>query len=386
MNKKAIAILGGIFLLIVITLAVLIFQRSKSGDEENANTPSDTQANTDDTQNQPPQDEIPNNSGSGFNTGVKAIRLTEDQVVSPVLFYQGNGITYFNKQGQLFQSDLQIGNGVVLLANKKELVIPQKSGGSKVIWPLSGNNFMVQSGSGTSRTWSVYDSLKGGFTDLPSQITSVNWMPTGDRIIYIWLDEEGKSTLSIADPDSTNYTTIADIWENDDELNISPDGRTILFYRLASTDSRNAINLTTSDGQIFKSVVKEGYNFGVLWAPDSQKFVFGRRDSDGQRYQLWVGDVVSGETKNLGVFTTVDKVVWANNSQKLYAAVPTRGLPDKGLTEDIIYEIDSQTATQKQIDPGLAVDAREMFLNLTNDKLFFKNMQDEGLYYIDVSQ
>jgi hypothetical protein len=386
MNKKAIAILGGIFLLIVITLAVLIFQRSKSGDEENTNTPSDTQTNTDDTQNQLPQDEIPNNSDSGFNTGVKAIRLTEDQVVSPVLFYQGNGITYFNKQGQLFQSDLQIGNGVVLLANKKELVIPQKPGGSKVIWPLSGNNFMVQSGSGTSRTWSVYDSLKGGFTDLPSQITSVNWMPTGDRIIYIWLDEEGKSTLSIADPDSTNYTTIADIWENDDELNISPDGRTILFYRLGSTDSRNAINLTTSDGQIFKSVVKEGYNFGVLWAPDSQKFVFGRRDSDGQRYQLWVGDVVSGETKNLGVFTTVDKVVWANNSQKLYAAVPTRGLPDKGLTEDIIYEIDSQTATQKQIEPGLAVDAREMFLNLTNDKLFFKNMQDEGLYYIDVSK
>jgi hypothetical protein len=115
----------------------------------------------------------------------------------------------------------------------------------------------------------------------------------------------------------------------------------------------------------------------LFWAPDSQKFVFGRRDSDGQRYQLWVGDVVSGETKNLGVFTTVDKVVWANNSQKLYAAVPTRGLPDKGLTEDIIYEIDSQTATQKQIEPGLAVDAREMFLNLTNDKLFFKNMQDE---------
>ena len=385
MNKRAIAILGGIFLLIVITLAVLIFQRSKSGDEENTNTPSDTQTNTDDSQNQPPTDEVPNNSDTGFNTGVKAIRLTGDQVVSPVLFYQGNGITYFNKQGQLFQSDLQIGNGVVLLANKKELVIPQKSGGTKVIWPPAGNNFMVQSGSGTSRSWSVYDSLKGAFADLPSQITSVNWMPTGDRIIYIWLDEDGKSTLSIADPDSSNYTTVADIWENDDELNISPDGRTILFYRLANTESRNAINLTTTDGQIFKSVVKEGYNFGVLWAPDSQKFVFGRRDSDGQRYQLWVGDVISGETKSLGVFTTVDKVVWANNSQKLYAAVPTRGLPDKGLTEDIIYEIDAQTATQKQIDPGLAIDAREMFLNLTNDKLFFKNMQDEGLYYIDVS-
>lgn len=386
MNKRAIAILGGIFLLIVITLAVLIFQRSKSGDEKNTNTPSDTQTNIDDSQNQPPANEAPNNSDSGFNTGVKAIRLTEDQVVSPVLFYQGNGITYFNKQGQLFQSDLQIGNGVVLLANKKELVIPQKSGGSKVLWPLSGNNFMIQSGSGTNRTWSVYDSLKGAFADLPSQITSVNWMPTGDRIIYIWLDEDGKSTLSIADPDSSNYTTVADIWENDDELNISPDGRTILFYRLASTDSRNAINLTTVDGQIFKSVVKEGYNFGVLWAPDSQKFVFGRRDSDGQRYQLWVGDVISGETKSLGVFTTVDKVVWANNSQKLFAAVPTRGLPDKGLTEDIIYEIDAQTATQKQIEPGLAIDAREMFLNLTGDKLFFKNMQDEGLYYIDVSQ
>lgn len=399
MNKKAIAILGGLFLLIVITLGVIIYLRSGSNTEDTVQTEDQTQ--TQDTNPPPPildtttttdtqnQNDNTNTTSTPIQTvsSTGAIQLTGDQVISPVLFFQGNGISYLNRQGQLYLNDIDNTGGKLSLINKKEVTIALKPGISKILWPQRGNNFIAEFNNGAKRSWSFYDAGKNQYTDLPPQITSINWMPSSDKIIYIWLGSDGKSTLNIANPDNTNYQTIADIYENDDEISISPDGRTILFYRRDNNDITNTINLTTPDGQIFRSLIKQGYNYGVLWSPNSRKFLFGRRDPSTQDYELFVSDVITNETQSLGVKTSPDKAVWDPDSQTVFVAVPVKGAGSGAnrLTEDTLFKINTVTLEKKEFNPNSAIDASDLFLNSLGDKLFFKNEQDGGLYYQDVS-
>src|SRR6185295_9056599 len=101
MNKKAIAILGVIFLLIVGTLGFLIYSKYSAGPQKQAGnnpTPSATPTpNPDPTANPTPTPGpdptvAPSSTPSASATVVK---LTDDQVVSPVLFFNGLGVTYF---------------------------------------------------------------------------------------------------------------------------------------------------------------------------------------------------------------------------------------------------------------------------------------------------
>jgi Tol biopolymer transport system component len=143
----------------------------------------------------------------------------------------------------------------------------------------------------------------------------------------------------------------------------------------------------TSDGKLWRGLVKNGQNSGVLWSPDGQKFLFGKKDPVTQNYQLWVYNLTSGEIKNLGLFTTVDKAVWDKDSNVIYAAVPTSGAAGSTLTVDSFYRMDTATLDKKQYaSSGASIDGRDLFLNATSDKLFFRNAQDGGLYYLDLTQ
>jgi hypothetical protein len=381
MNKKAIAILGAIFILIVGTLGFLIYSKYAGTKTTQAPVVATNSATTTQTTTQTASS-TPNNSTNIF-------QLTADQVLSPALFFDGSAVTYFDHQGNLYQADLINNNGQTQLGTKKQIDgIPLKSGISKILWPLKGNDFMAQLTDQTGKTsWSYFNHLTAGYTDLPSQVESVDWMPTGDKIIYVWLDN-GKSTLNIGNPDSTNYQTLADMWENDDQIHVSPDGSQVLYFETQNTGNNNPINSVTSDGKVWKTLVPSGQNFGVLWSPDSQKFLFGKKDPVTQNYQLWENDLTSGEVKNLGLFTTVDKAVWDKDSKTIYAAVPSSGnIGPNSLTQDSFFRMDTSTLDKKQYQSsGSPIDGRDLFLNSTGDKLFFRNAQDGGLYYLDLTQ
>jgi hypothetical protein len=380
MNRKAIVILGAIFLLIVATLVFLIIQRSKSKNsgETNTNTVENQNTETNENTNTDPEP-VDNFSGP-------VVKLTDDQVVTPVLFYQGDGVTYLTEQGELFQVDLEDKDDKITLTNKRQLTLPSKSGISKILWPASGNHFIAERRSATGNpSWSVYNSEVNAYTDLPSQVTAIDWLPQGNKIIYIWLDSNNKSTLNTASPDNSDYKTVADIWENDDDIKVSPDGQSILFFRKNSSDSKNVINLTTPDGSLFRSVIKDGYNFGVIWAPDSKRFLFGRRTA-GTTYELWLGDIADGAVRTLSVDTVVEKAIWDRGGQFVYAAVPTTGDSRTGLTEDKIVKINVASGEKKEYDLGSGIDVREMFLSINGDKLLFKNQQDGGLYYLNLNK
>lgn len=395
MNKKAIAILGAIFILIVGTLGYLIFSKNSGSTAaptpvpSPAPAPSPTPVTPDPVPTPSPDPGFNSSSTEPTSQNSNMVKLANDQVVSPILFFNGKGLSYFDNQGNLYQANISTSNGSVTLVQKRQLSIPARTGISKVLWPLKGNDFItvVQSGGGNS--FSYFNTGTGLYTDLPSQVTSVDWAPTGDKIYYIWL-ENGKATLNYSDPDANNWKAVGDMWETDDTISVSPDGSQILYYETGATGAANAINSVSSDGKVWKSLVKTGWNFGVLWSPDSQKFLFAKKDLTTQKYQLWVYNLASAEVKNLGLFSTPDKAVWDNDSTTIYVSVPNDGSSGSGgLTVDTFFKMDTSTLEKKQYSQpsgSPSVDGSDLFLNSTGDKLFFKNNQDGGLYYLDLAQ
>jgi hypothetical protein len=316
------------------------------------------------------------------------VQLTSNQVVSPALFFNGTGITYFDNQGNLYQANLQNNNGQFTLTGNTKLDVPAKPGVTKILWPSKGNDFIAEISNGTSTTYSYFNSVAATYTDLPPQVESLDWMPNGTQIMYIWL-QNGKSSLSLGSPDTKTYQSLAPMWENDDQLSVSPDGSQALYFETNNAGANNFINSVSADGKIFKGLVKNGQNYGVLWSPDGQKFLFGKKDPQTQEYQIWYDNLTSGEVENLGLFTTVDKAVWGSDSNTIYAAVPNSE-PSGGnsLTVDSFYKMDTTTLnkTQYQSSATTSVDGENLFLSSTGDKLFFKNAQDGGLYYLDLTQ
>lgn len=384
MNKKAIAILGAIFILIVGTLGFLIYSKYAGSKPPAAPLTNNNATSTNPFAAQNTSSSTP----PGQNNSSNIVQLTSDQVVSPALFFNGTGISYFDHQGNLYQANLLNSNGQLSLATKKQLNIPLKPGITKILWPAKGNDFLAQfTDQAGKNTWSYFNSNTGSYTNLPGQMESVDWMPTGDKIMYVWLDNN-KASLGLANPDASNYQILAAMWETDDQIHVSPDGSQVLFYEIQNSSANTFINSVTADGKVWKGLVKNGQNFGVLWSPDGQKFLFGKKDPATQSYQLWVYNLTSGAIMNLGLFTTVDKAVWDKDSNIIYAAVPTSGsIGQSSLTVDSFYRMDTSTLNKKQYaSSGNSIDGRDMFLNATGDKLFFRNAQDGGLYYLDLTQ
>jgi hypothetical protein len=372
MNKKAIAILGAIFLLIVVVLGFLVYQKYTNKPA----TPVPVATTTPITQ-QNPASTTPTSAGPG-----SLVQLTTTPVVSPTLFYNGNGITYFTPSGDLYQADLVSASGTALqVTRQRNLSITTKPGISKILWPPAGNNFMAQVSqpAPSSSPWSYFNSQTGVYTDLPSQIESFDWMPSGNQIVYVWLDS-GKASLNISDPDTKNWKKIADMWENDDKISISPDGTNILYYEQNNASSTNPIYLTTPDGKIWKTLVSTGYNLGVLWSPDGQKFLFGKKDPSSGSFQLWEYNLLTGASASLNVSTTPDKAVWGSDSATVYAAV-TAG------TSGSFVKINTATLTPKIYNNfQQQINAQNLFLSQDGTKLFFWNTNDGNLYYLDISQ
>lgn len=380
MNKKAIAILGGIFILIVATLGVIIYLRSNSSSDSEVivedPTPTNQEPSIDFPEFEEPEPAPTPSSG-------QATKLSDEPVITPALFFQGNGIAYFNRNGQLFRTEMSVSSGTVLLSNKTELTVPPKSGISRILWPPVGNSYITESGLGLAKQWSYYNPESGQYIDLPSQVKSLSWMPAGNKIVFIWVDANGAASLNIANPDTSNYQTLSGGFDNDIVVNVSPDGQTVAFYRSQSTNqAENGIFTVTADGKNWGTVTREGYNRGVLWSPDSHKLLYTKKDPTTQKYNLWYADLTSGQNRNLGVVTSETKAVWTKDSQNIIVAVPTSGIAGEGITSDTFYKINVASATQTQYSPGSGIDGQELFLSLDEQMLFFRNAQDGYLYYL----
>ncbi len=374
-------------MLIVGTLGFLIFQKKSS---TSTKTTSTNQANGNTASGSPfsafaTTTPATNTSATGSPSGI--YRLSNNQVVSPAYFFKGSGIAYFDLQGQLHRNTFNQDGSQLTLADKL-LDVPSKTGFSRVLWPNAAGDWMLEFNQNGQKSWSYYNYNSGAYTDLPPQVESVDWMPDGTHIAYVWV-ENGKASLNISDPDTKNWKAVGDMWENDDQIYVSPDGKNIAYVRTQNSDAVNPINMVSVDGKTWTAPVKDGNNSTVLWSPDGQKFLFAKKDPSSQNYQLWVYNLLTGAEKNLQYYTTPEKATWSKDSAMIYIAVPLNGGVQAGsLTLDEIMRVNTITAEQKEYKPGVtqSIDGRDLFLSPDGSQLFFRNAQDGYLYYLDLNK
>lgn len=383
MNKKAIAILGAIFILIVGTLGFLIYSKSfsnKTPAVSNGIPPLSTSS---------PAGISPTPAAQATPTpaaGQNIHKLTSTQAVSPVLFFNGNGITYFDAQGNLYRADFDASSGSLQLANLKQLTLPNKTGISKVLWPQTSDNFIAQTTTNGQTGWSIYNSQTGAYIDQPAQVESIDWLPSGNQVMMIWVNNN-KAGLYSSSLDGKTYSLVSNLWGTDYAISVSPDGQTVANWETQSASSTNPIYSVSSDGKIWKTLVSAGINSGALWSPDSQKFLFGKKDPATQQMQLWVYNLFTGQAESLGVNTSPDKAVWGKDSRTVYAAVPQNGgAGGNALTSDNFYSINISNLNQQQYPTGATVvDGSNLFLTADGKELFFVNAQDGILYYLNLN-
>ena len=264
MNKKAIIILAAIFLLIVGTLGFLIYSRSSSNNENPAPVVDNGGGNPAEGGGSEAATTTPE-----LPSAQKFTKLTASEaVVSPVLFYNGNGVTYVNGQGELIKADFEIAaNGALGLTRTRNLEIQKKSGIHRILWPRNGDDFIAEfEDSAGNKSYSYFNFSTGAYLDLPKEAAALEWLPGGDKIIFVWVskDSEGneKATLNIANPDTTGYAQIAELYESDDALYLSPDGLSLAFHRAKNTGSANKIIPATT-----ASLSSNGIEIKVFTSP-----------------------------------------------------------------------------------------------------------------------
>jgi hypothetical protein len=237
MNKRILMILGALLLLIAITVGFIAYLQ-KRGDNLDNNNGQQTNNGSNNSSDNGGNDSNNNTPDSGSSTPDNApaitnrvlTKITDAQTIAPALSFDGRSVWYFSSEGKLFKQSL--GSGL-----KQEYVLPTKLEVSDALWPLVGNDFIVETSSGGSKTISYYDSEGKSYIPYPANIKHVDFMPDGRRVAYNWVETSGVSQLSIADYNTKNFRKIVDLPQTDQVIKVSPTGNRIFTYRKSSEEA-----------------------------------------------------------------------------------------------------------------------------------------------------
>lgn len=319
------------------------------------------------------------NQASDTRTGLFAV--TSRPIFAPVLSLKQRTVWYFDDSGQLFRSQF---DG----RDEQSFALPDPLPIETAYWPLAGNDF-IEKTAGQAGRFRYYNAAQQKFIDLPGAIVNLAWLPDGKRIIYVWRRSDGKFELKIANPDSTNYTKLADIAEAY-ALRPADSGNYVLLVSSASVPNPKIISLDI-DRLTMSDVASEGKNLDALPSPDGTKILFTRLNGSTQQPDLWLFDRTSNTAKNLSLATSVDKIVWAGSGDRFYFALPEAVASGDDLvtqkTKDTIYSYVLATNEAVKLPhrfDSLQIDVRDPLLVDSEEMLFVRNGWDGKLYRLNL--
>ena len=237
-----------------------------------------------------------------------------------------------------------------------------------------------------------------GAQKLKDGMDIVQWVPFEDKVIYKYYDQaSGARTMDLANPDGSNWQTIADIPYKDAQLNSSLRGKDICYYPWP--DARVETQKVCLGGlDRDQRVVYQGvFGADYLWSPSGSRILASfAQERVGNKLSLAAMNGQGGELKPLNFPTTVRKCVWSKNEVFVYCAMMS-GFPEgselpnaweegKIETKDTLWKINTQNAKKERIVeleelPG-SLDAINLFLDDDEANLFFIDRNTGGLYRV----
>lgn len=151
-------------------------------------------------------------------------------------------------------------------------------------------------------------------------VAGLAWSPGGEKLAFATTTGSRKATILIVDlrtgkslqlPAANGTSNIRPVW--------SPDGSRLAFVASAG---RQGINIFTCrpDGSDMKAITQTIYSSASpVWSPDGRYLAFTSNLEFGDRSEIFVADMISGEIRNLTRHEHEDaEPAWAPNSRSIY--------------------------------------------------------------------
>ncbi len=326
--------------------------------------------------------------------GEKIKALTDEAVVAPVLSQGGEKIKYYARStGNVFEISLSgAGQRTISDTNLMGLV--------KVLWSPDKNKVIsIFNKNGTTERY-LYDYDAKSSVKLKEGMEYIVWTNLGDKTIYKYYDAKTKKrSLSIADPDGSNWKNLTDIaWR---DISIAPAPQTSLISFWNTPDGFEETNLKTIGitGGESKTIFSKKFGADYLWSPNGQKVLVSSLETKGSsKMTLATINANGGEYQNLNIPTLASKCAWSKDNKTLYYALPG-SIPEgsvmpndyqnkKFYTRDSFWKVDTTTGKKERVvelnEITQSFDAADLFLSPAEDKLFFVNRVDGKLYSVSI--
>lgn len=258
----------------------------------------------------------------------EVVALTTAPVTNVEISTSGEGINFYDENDGRFYTITEDGD-------VKRLSDTQFKDAESVDWNKDSDKAVIEFPDGSNV---IYDFNLEKQVTLPKHWEDFKFSPTKDSLIAksIGLDPRNRSLVVFNDTGS-NVRAVQELGYNADKVTVSPapHDQVIAFSDTGETSTFNSnfIIPIGQNGENFKGLVVEGFEFDPIWSPSGDKLLYSAV-GEASNYQplLWV---VSGTTnalgngrKSLGLNTWIDKCTFENNTTA-YCAVP-KSLPSNG--------------------------------------------------------
>jgi len=320
---------------------------------------------------------------------IKAI--SREAVYSPTITADKSQVIYYlRSNGTIWQSNFDGSNLSEVSANALENLI-------NVFWsPNKDKTITVfQDGIGNISKY-YYEISTSKAILLNKYMQDLTWSNDGKKIIYQYYNQPtGENTISIANPDGSNYSIILKT-RLKDLLVAWPKGTEIYLSERPSGLTPSSLYSFNPTNKAFTEIISNVYGFSVKWSLDGNKILYSKTNSGGKGTTLFVAKRNGTDAKSIGLSTFVEKCAWSQDLRYIYCAIPknineAEILPDdfyKGtfLSDDDFFKINIDTDEKTKLLDNSQMkeiyDANDVFLSPQEDYLFFINKVNGLLYSI----
>lgn len=257
------------------------------------------------------------------NSVNKVEYLSGASVLAPVLSYDNNSIWYFNEFGQLYRQELD-GDRMV-----QEYPLPERKNIKFVLWPSEGAYFIL----GTPEARFNYDPLSNQFIQYPPEVKFVDWMPSGQRVLYVWSDNK-EITLSRAYFDLSDHDVLAKLPHSGLRAVSSPNGKSFILY---SSSGQDPIYRVIEGLGVLESISDPAPVLSAEFSPDGQLLAYIESDN-GMNYVRTI-EFSSKITTVRGIAAEGSDLLWSKDGRHLYWLDQKDHLIDFDVNSELINDI-----------------------------------------------
>ncbi len=264
-----------------------------------------------------------------------------------------------------------------------------------IVWSPTGKRALVKQ---SATQWTLFDRETTTLTMLKTGIESPTWTTLGDKIVYKFYDPDTKKrTLTLANPDGSNWKVIGDARFQFLETATIPRSTSIAFWNRGNAFEKTSLStVSTLDGSP-KEIFTTTYGADYRFSPNGEKILTsGTVEKGSSSLSLALMNIGGSGYQNLFIPTLVSKTTWSKSGRTLYYAlpgsIPTGSvLPNDYyekplLTSDTFWKMDTKTGESSRIvdtaDITQSFDAQDFTLDDEESTLFFVNRRDNKIYRI----